>query len=67
MEAMLREQIGLLDIKKNGGCIPTKMLIECRNIVCKPLADIWNTELIKNKSFSTNLKLGDITPIFKTP
>ena len=60
------EQIGLLDIKKNGGCIPTKMLIECRDIVCKPLADIWNTELIKNQTFSAKLKLGDITPIFKT-
>ena len=26
---------------------------------------IWNTEIIKNKIFPTNLKVSDISPIFK--
>ena len=26
---------------------------------------IWNTEIIKNKIFPTNLKVADISPIFK--
>ena len=59
------EQIGLLNPRKNGGCIPTKMLIETREIVSMPLAEIWNAELIKNHTFSNRLKLGDITPVFK--
>ena len=59
------KQIRNLDPKKNGGCIPTKILKEMRHIVSKPLAEIWNTELIKNKNFSQKLKVGDITPIFK--
>ena len=60
------EQIGALDPKKNGGCIPTKLLIATRHIVSKPLAEIWNEEVIKGKTFSGKLKLGDITPIFKS-
>ena len=59
------KQIRNLDPRKNGGCIPTKILKEMRHIVSKPLAEIWNTELIKNKTFSNKLKLGDITPLFK--
>ena len=49
--------------QKNGGCIPTKILIEMRHIVCQPLADIWNSEIIEGKIFSKKLKLGDITPL----
>ena len=60
------KQIGALDPKKNGGCIPTKLLIATRHIVSKPLAEIWNEELVKGKTFSGKLKLGDITPIFKS-
>ena len=62
----INKQIGALDPKKNGGCIPTKLLIATRHIVSEPLAEIWNEELIKNKTFSGKLKLGDITPIFKS-
>ena len=34
--------------------------------VCSPvLANIWNEELLLNKNFPENLKLADVTPIFK--
>ena len=59
-------EIGNLDPKKNGGCIPTKLLKEMRHIVSEPLADVWNTQLIRDKTFSGKLKLGDITPVFKS-
>ena len=59
-------EIGNLDPKKNGGCIPTKLLKEMRHIVSEPLAEVWNSELIRNKTFSGKLKLGDITPVFKS-
>ena len=42
--------ISALDSKKNGGCIPTKILKEMHHIVKAPLAEIWNEEVIKNKS-----------------
>ena len=59
------KQITALDPKKNGGCIPTKLLIEMRHIVCQPLAEIWNKELLEEKTFSGKLKLGDISALFK--
>ena len=31
----------------------------------KPLAEVWNTQLIRDKTFSGRLKLGNITPVFK--
>ena len=34
-------------------------------IVRELLTDIWNEEVIKDKTFSAKLKLGDITPVFK--
>ena len=43
----------------------TKLLKEMHHIVRKPLTDIWNQEVIKDKTFSAKLKLGDITPVFK--
>ena len=34
--------------------------------MCSPvLANIWNEELLLDKNFSENLKLADVTPIFK--
>ena len=59
------EQINALDPRKNGGCIPTKLLIEMQHVVRQPLADIWNSELLNEKVFSGKLKLGDITALFK--
>ena len=61
----MEKQIAALDSKRNGGCIPTKLLKEMCHIVKKPLTEIWNEEIIKNKTFSSKLKLGDITPVFK--
>ena len=61
----IEREIGALDPKKNGGCIPTKLLKDFRYIVSKPLAEVWNTQLIGDKTFSGRLKLGNITPVFK--
>ena len=34
--------------------------------ICAPaLNDIWNKEITTQKSFSNNLKLVDVTPMFK--
>ena len=57
--------ISALDSKKNGGCIPTKLLKEMHHIAKTPLSNIWNEEVIKGKTFPAKLKLGDITPVFK--
>ena len=61
----MQNEIAQLDSKKNGGCIPTKLLKDLTHIVSKPLAEVWNTQLIRDKTFSGRLKLGDITPVFK--
>ena len=45
--------------------IPTKLLKQVIDIVVEPLSEIWNTEIIDNHKFPTELKLADITPIFK--
>ena len=61
----IEDEIGALDPKKNGGCIPTKLIKELRYVISKPLAEVWNIQLIRDKTFSGRLKLGDITPVFK--
>ena len=34
--------------------------------ICSPiLANIWNEEILLNKNFPENLKLADVSPIFK--
>ena len=35
------------------------------NICAPALNDIWNNEVITQKSFPNNLKLADVTPVFK--
>ena len=47
------------------GNIPTKLLKEVPHICAPPLNDIWNNEIITQKCFSNNLKLADVTPVFK--
>ena len=64
-EEEMDKHIMALNSKKNGGCIPTKLLKEMHHIVRKPLTDVWNEEVINSKTFSPKLKLGDITPVFK--
>ena len=56
-----------LNNKKNGtfGNIPTKRLKEVSDICAPALNDIWNNEIITQKSFPNNLKLADVTPVFK--
>ena len=45
--------------------IPAKQLKETSDICGKSLMDIWNIQIVRNKIFPTNLKLADISPIFK--
>ena len=45
--------------------IPTKQLKQGCKVVCEPLMEIWNEEVIQNKKFPAKLKLADISPIFK--
>ena len=63
----VKQEIKHLNNKKTGTFlnIPTKQLKETMDIICEPLKNIWNNEIIQNKIFPKNLKLADITPIFK--
>ena len=64
----IRNEIKNLDTKKSGTFrdIPVKPLTQVCEVVCEPLAEIWNEQVIKNKIFPSELKLADITPIFKS-
>ena len=63
----IKTEIKCLDNRKIGTFmnIPTKQIKQVSDIVCKPLVEIWNEEIIKNKKFPRELKLADISPIFK--
>ena len=63
---VLKESTALSN-KKNGtfGNIPTKLLKEVSDICTPALNDIWNNEIITQRCFSNNLKLADVTPVFK--
>ena len=63
--ADMEKKIAFLDPKKNGGGIPTRILIDMRSIVSEPLSEIWNEQCVSKKDFPGKLKLGDITPVFK--
>ena len=56
-----------LNNKKNGtfGNIPTILLKEVADICAPELNDIWNKEIITQKSFPNNLKLADVAHVFK--
>ena len=45
--------------------IPAKQLKQTSDICSESLMHIWNTDIIKNKIFPSNLKVADISPIFK--
>ena len=66
-EDEMKKETEKLNPKKAGTFknIPTKILKEMKDIVSKPLAQIWNTEIVLNKKFPSKLKLSDITPLFK--
>ena len=63
----MRLEIKCLKSKKVGTFmgIPSKHVKDACEILCEPLSKIWNEEIIKNKKFSSKLKLADISPIFK--
>ena len=56
-----------MDKKKNGrfNDIPAKCLIEAHSESCPYLVKIWNGEVVGQNNFSVNLKLADVTPVFK--
>ena len=61
------EETTALNNKNNGafGNIPTKRLKEVSDICAPALNDIWNNEIITQKSFPNNLKLADVTLMLK--
>ena len=61
------KQTTALNNKKNGifGNIPPKFLKEVPDVCAPALNDIWNNEVITQKCFPNNLKLADVTPVFK--
>ena len=63
---ILKETTALSN-KKNGafGNIPAKLLKKVSDICASALNIIWNKEIITQKSFPNNLRLGDETPVFK--
>ena len=54
-------------ITKNGTFknIATRRLKDVSDICSPILANIWNEEILLNKIFPENLKLADVSPIFK--
>ena len=65
-ESILKEIINL-DNQKNETFknIPTRCLKNVSDICSPILANIWNEEILLNKYFPKNLKLADVSPIFK--
>ena len=53
--------------QKNGTFknIPTRQINDVSDVRSPILANIWNEEILLNRSFPENLKLADVTPIFK--
>ena len=45
--------------------IPIKQLKELVYVVSGPLKDIWNNEIVGKRKFPSELKLADVSPIFK--
>ena len=50
---------------KTFGNIPTKLLKEVSSICAPALNDIWNNEIVRQRCFPNNLKLADVTTVFK--
>jgi len=60
-------ELNNLDGKKKGtfGNIPTKCLKEASLECTQTLTNVWNQQIIGQGSFPNDLKLADVTPIFK--
>ena len=65
--AEILAEINNLNTKKAGTFmnIPVQILKDAADIVAQPLADIWKSEIILGRKFSSQLKLADITPLHK--
>ena len=61
------KELKILNDKKasTSNSIPAKILKKTSDICNKDLLYIWNHDIIKNKRFPSNLKLAEISPIFK--
>ena len=66
-ESDIEKEIANLNSKKVGtfGNIPTKVLKDSSNICNSILQEIWNYETLEKQYFPKNLKLADITPVYK--
>ena len=65
-EDIVFEKLVNLNVKKANGLvnIPPKLLKKGANILWKPLCRLIN-QSIKKSSFPNNLKMGELTPLFK--
>ena len=56
-----------LDSNKNGTFqnIPSNRLKEMSEVSAPFLTNVWNIEIVSQHKFSYNLKLADVTPVFK--
>ena len=63
----IKTQIKNLNTNKAGTYmgIPAKQLKQACDIICEPLTNIWNNEIVQNRKFPSKLKLADISPIHK--
>ena len=63
----MTKEVSSLNLKKAGtfGNIPTKVRKISPDICYKVLEKTWNSEILGKQYFLQNLKLADITPVFK--
>ena len=63
----ISEEITNLDSKKTGTFknIPSRRIKYVSDLCSPVLANIWNEKILLNRSFPENLKLADVSPIFK--
>ena len=66
-ESEIQKEVSNLNSNKAGafGNIPTKVPKASLDICNSVLQDMWNYEILRKQYFSKNLKLTDITPIYK--
>ena len=66
-ESDIQKEVSTLNSKKVGpfGNSPTKVLKDSSNICNSLLQNIWNYEILRKQYFPKNLKLSDITPVYK--
>ena len=66
-ETDILKEISNLNSKKarTFGNIPTKVLKESSEICNIVLKDIWNYEIPETRYFFDNIKLANITPVYK--